>query len=76
VSCTLVVSISHFLFWKFQKGQGSGTTGTSNAGATQPSQAAQTTTQQSGPTSDSGTARARNTQPSAIASASVSVHFS
>ncbi|XP_070025425.1 uncharacterized protein [Nicotiana sylvestris] len=36
------------------KGQGSGTTGTSNAG----------------PTSDSGTARARNTQPSAIASAS------
>nr|XP_016477774.1 PREDICTED: uncharacterized protein LOC107799206 [Nicotiana tabacum] len=52
------------------KGQGSGITGTSNAGATQPSQAAQTTTQQSGPTSDSGSARARNTQPSAVASAS------
>nr|XP_009772177.1 PREDICTED: uncharacterized protein LOC104222633 isoform X1 [Nicotiana sylvestris] len=46
------------------KGQGSGTTGTSNDGATQSSQAAQTTTQQSGPTSDSGTARDRNTQPS------------
>nr|XP_016486104.1 PREDICTED: uncharacterized protein LOC107806465 [Nicotiana tabacum] len=32
--------------------------------------AAQTTNQQSGPTSDSGTARTRNTQPSAVASAS------
>nr|XP_009804437.1 PREDICTED: uncharacterized protein LOC104249660 [Nicotiana sylvestris] len=51
------------------KGQGFVTTGTSNAGATQRSQAAQTTAQQSGPTSDSRTARDRNTQPSAVASA-------
>ncbi|XP_070029261.1 uncharacterized protein [Nicotiana sylvestris] len=49
------------------KGQGSGTTGTSNTGATQPSQAAQTTIQQSGPTS-SGAAKTRNTQPSTVAS--------